>query len=53
MKTAEELKKEYHANWRVNNRDRVNKYHKAWRKENKERVKIYTERYWDKKALEQ
>lgn len=42
----------YHREWCMKNKDKVNQYAREWRRKNKDKVKQYNTEYWEKKALE-
>lgn len=50
---AKEMRREYHRQWRKENREHINNYHRQWREENREKVKEYNKRYWENLAKEQ
>lgn len=50
--TAKELKRQYYANYRMANRERLREYKRNWNRAHTQQVKLYTQRYWDKKAKE-
>ena len=50
---AKEIRRNYHRQWRKENRQHINNYHRQWRKENRDKVKEYNKRYWENLAKEQ
>lgn len=48
-KARNEYMREYMAEYRKNNREKLNAQRRAWAKDNPDKVKEYQERYWQKK----
>ena len=47
---AQEARRDYKRQYRVRNREKINRQQREWRADNPERVKEYQKRYWEKKA---
>lgn len=47
---AQETRRNYKRQYRMQNREKVNRQQRTWRASNPEKVKEYQKRYWEKKA---
>ena len=45
-------RRQYAAEYREKNRERIREYQRSWRKNNPDNVKEIRRRFWEKKALE-
>ncbi len=43
-------RREYQKQYRLLNKENINKRHKEWRNANKEKIKEYNKNYWEKVA---
>lgn len=50
---AKETRRQYYADYRRRNRDRIREAATKWRAANREKAKCYADNYWNKKAAEQ
>jgi hypothetical protein len=50
---AHKTRAEYHAKWKVENRELYNEYQRKWRKANKDKVRKNQETYWRNKGIKQ
>jgi len=53
---AREIKNEYMRNYmaeyRAKNKEKLSNYQKCWRKENADKVRGYNEKYWENRSVE-
>lgn len=50
---AKEARRQYQAEYRRKNRDRIRETAACWRAKNREKVKNYADNYWNKKATKE
>lgn len=47
---AQESRRDYKAQYRLKNREKINAQQRAWRAKNQDKVREYQRRYWEKAA---
>ena len=47
---AQEARRDYKRQYRLNNRDKINRQQRTWRANNPDRVKQYQRKYWERAA---
>ena len=47
---AQEARRDYKRQYRLNNREKINRQQRTWRANNPDRVKQYQKKYWEKTA---
>lgn len=50
LELANQLRKDYLRQYRLDNRDRLNEYQREYRQNHKDKVKQYNQTYWLKKS---